>query len=152
MPSLKVRTDNRPSAISSFTLRVHAGVGDRARAPDHRRSAEKRQDLSARYRVRHSISRSLRPHRIDPMPLLLGSCYTANMTKEQLKKVLDRVLTWPPERQEDAAEILTSIEAQDRSPYRLTDEQAAEVRRRLADPNSKTVPFEEVFERYPKGE
>ena len=79
-------------------------------------------------------------------------CRTCSQSKEQLRKVLDRVLTWPPERQEDAAEILTSIEAQDRSPYRLTDEQAAEVRRRLADPNSKTVPFEEVFERYAKGE
>jgi hypothetical protein len=128
-------------------------VGDRGRAPDHHRSAEKRKDfVGALIACVNSISRSLRPHRIDPMPLLLGSCYTANMTKEQLREVLDRVLTWSPERQEDAAEILTSIETQDRSPYRLTDEQAAEVRRRLAHPNSKTVPFEEVFERYPKGE
>jgi hypothetical protein len=35
------------------------------------------------------------------------------MTREQVKEVLERVLTWPPERQEDAAEILMSIEAQD---------------------------------------
>jgi hypothetical protein len=33
------------------------------------------------------------------------------MTKDQVKKILDRVLTWSPERQEDAAEILMSIEA-----------------------------------------
>ena len=33
------------------------------------------------------------------------------MTKEQVKAVLDRVLTWPPERQEEAAEILLEIEA-----------------------------------------
>jgi hypothetical protein len=33
------------------------------------------------------------------------------MTKEQVKAVLDRVLTWPPERQEEAAEILMEIEA-----------------------------------------
>jgi hypothetical protein len=32
------------------------------------------------------------------------------MTKEQIKAVLDRVLTWPPERQRDAAEILESME------------------------------------------
>jgi hypothetical protein len=34
------------------------------------------------------------------------------MTKEQIKAVLDRVLTWPPERQEEAAEILLEIEAE----------------------------------------
>ena len=34
------------------------------------------------------------------------------MTKEQVKAVLDRVLTWPPERQEEAAEILLEIEAE----------------------------------------
>jgi hypothetical protein len=86
------------------------------------------------------------------MPLLLGSCYTANMTKEQLKKVLDRVLTRPPERQEDAAEILRSIEAQDRSPYRLTDEQAAEVRRSKTSSNGTVFEFGSASRRYPKGE
>jgi hypothetical protein len=34
------------------------------------------------------------------------------MTKEQIKAVLDRVLTWPPERQNEAAEILLEIEAE----------------------------------------
>jgi hypothetical protein len=34
------------------------------------------------------------------------------MTKEQVKAVLDRVLAWPPERQEEAAEILLEIEAE----------------------------------------
>jgi hypothetical protein len=45
------------------------------------------------------------------------------MTKEQVKAVLDRVLTWPNERQEDAAKVLALMEAQDASAYRLTDEQ-----------------------------
>ena len=63
-------------------------------------------------------------------------CYQPIMTREQVKEVLDRVLTWPPERQEDAAEILMSIEAQDRSGYRLTDEQLAELRRRRAEKNA----------------
>jgi hypothetical protein len=55
------------------------------------------------------------------------------MTKEQVKEILDRVLTWPLERQEDAARILTRMEEQDTTPYRLTDEQVKEVeRRRLA--------------------
>jgi putative addiction module component (TIGR02574 family) len=33
---------------------------------------------------------------------------------------------------------------------KLTDEQAAEIRRRLADPNRNTIPAEEVFARLRK--
>jgi hypothetical protein len=55
------------------------------------------------------------------------------VTKEQVKAILDRVLTWPPERQEDAARLLRDMELQDSSPYRLSEEQAEEVRRRQAD-------------------
>ena len=43
------------------------------------------------------------------------------MGKEQVKAVLDRVLTWPRERQEDAAKVLMLMESQDESLYRLTD-------------------------------
>jgi hypothetical protein len=70
------------------------------------------------------------------------------MTKDQVKEILDRVLTWPPERQADVAEVVALMEEQDNSALRLTDEQAAEVRRRLADPNRKTIPAEDVFKRY----
>jgi hypothetical protein len=63
------------------------------------------------------------------------------MTRDQVKEILDRVLTWPPERQEDAARLLAEMEEQDASPYRLTDEQAEEVARRRAD-------FSEGKERY----
>src|SRR5205085_12337894 len=70
------------------------------------------------------------------------------MTKDQIKAVLDRVLSWPPERQRDAAEILASLEAQDSSPLRLSAEQTAEVRRRQANPSSATIPIDEVFERF----
>lgn len=66
------------------------------------------------------------------------------MTKDQVKEILDRVLTWPAERQADAAEVLTLMEAQDTSTYRLTDEQAAEVRRRLAKKNPKYVSLSEA--------
>jgi hypothetical protein len=69
------------------------------------------------------------------------------MTKEQVKEVLDRVLTWPPERQEDAAEILMSIEAQDRSGYRLSDEQLAELRRRRAARTPESLTLAEFDER-----
>jgi hypothetical protein len=55
------------------------------------------------------------------------------MTKDQVKEILDRVLTWPPERQEDAARVLAEMEKQDTNSYRTTDEQAAEIERRRAD-------------------
>jgi hypothetical protein len=70
------------------------------------------------------------------------------MTKEQVKEILDRVLTWPPERQADVAQIVTLMEEQDKSSLRLSDEQVAEVRRRLADPNPKFLTLEEVRERF----
>jgi hypothetical protein len=70
------------------------------------------------------------------------------MTKEQVKAVLDRVLTWPAERQEDAARVLTEMEEQDTSTYQLTDEQLAEVKRRLADSTPKFLSLEEVRERF----
>jgi hypothetical protein len=55
------------------------------------------------------------------------------MTKEQVREILDRVLTWPQERQENAARVLAEMEEQDASAYRLSDEQAEEVRRRRRD-------------------
>ena len=70
------------------------------------------------------------------------------MTKEQVKAVLDRVLTWPPERQEDAVEILKAVEEQDASDLRLSDEQLAELRRRRAKSDPNRIPFDEVFKRF----
>ena len=70
------------------------------------------------------------------------------MTKNQVKAILDRVLSWPQQRQEAAARVLTQMEEQDTSPYRLTDEQVAEVKRRLADPEPKFLTLEEVRERF----
>jgi hypothetical protein len=65
------------------------------------------------------------------------------MTKEQVKEILDRVQTWPTERQADVAEVVKLMEAQDRSGLRLTDEQAAEVRRRRAQANPNTMTLAE---------
>jgi hypothetical protein len=65
-----------------------------------------------------------------------------------VKRILDRVLTWPEERQADVAHMLELMEEQDHSPVRLTDEQVAEVQRRLADPNPKFLTLEEVRERF----
>jgi hypothetical protein len=74
--------------------------------------------------------------------------YHSSMIKAELKEILDRVLTWPPERQADVAHMVELMEKQDSSALRLTDEQAAEVRRRLARPSPQTIPAEEVFKRF----
>ena len=67
--------------------------------------------------------------------------YHGAMTQDELKAILERVLTWPSKRQEDAVRVLNEMEKQDAAPYRLTDEQALEVERRRAD-------FAEGDERY----
>ena len=70
------------------------------------------------------------------------------MTRAQVKEILDRVLTWPPERQEDAARVLREMEEQDGSSLRLSADQVAEVRRRLSDPSPLTITAEDVFRRF----
>jgi hypothetical protein len=69
------------------------------------------------------------------------------MTRDQVKEILDRVLTWPAERQADVAHVVEIMEEQDRSELRLSEEQAAEVRRRLAEKNPKTITLAEFNER-----
>ncbi len=65
------------------------------------------------------------------------------MTEDQIHAVFDRVRQWPRERQEDAAEMRLLIEEQDASPYRLSDEQAAEVERRQRDQSRKLLTLSE---------
>ncbi len=67
----------------------------------------------------------------------------SNMSKPQVKDLLERVLTWPAERQDDAAEILALMEAQDQAGYGLSDEQVREVQRRRRDPNASHVTLNE---------
>ena len=66
------------------------------------------------------------------------------MTTKALKEVIERVQRWSQQRQDDAARMLLEMEAQDTSSYHLTDEQAAEVECRLADPNPKFLTLAEV--------
>ena len=73
--------------------------------------------------------------------------YNNAMTKEQVKEILDRVLNWPPERQADVVHVVELMEEQDSGMLRLSDEQAAEVRRRLAEKDPKTVTLAEFNER-----
>ena len=69
------------------------------------------------------------------------------MNRERVKEVLDRVLTWSPDRQEDAAAVLLGIEAQDESLLRLSEDQLAEVRHRRAATSSKKLTLAEFDER-----
>jgi hypothetical protein len=68
------------------------------------------------------------------------------MTKDQVKEILDRVLTWPAERQADVVHVVELMEEQDKSDLRLTDQQATEVRRRLAERNPSTLTLAEFSE------
>jgi len=70
-----------------------------------------------------------------------------HMTKDKVKEVLDRVLAWPPERQADVVHVVELMEEQDSSALRLSDEQAAEVRRRRAEETPKTRTLAEFNER-----
>jgi hypothetical protein len=74
--------------------------------------------------------------------------YDGGMTRDQVREILDRVLTWPVERQADVAHIVEMMEAQDNSGLRLSDEQVAEVKRRVADPNPTFLTLEQVRERF----
>jgi hypothetical protein len=69
------------------------------------------------------------------------------MTKDQVKQILDRVLTWS-QQQADVVQMVELMEEQDRAPLRLTDEQAAEVGRRLADSSPKFLTLEGVRARF----
>jgi hypothetical protein len=70
------------------------------------------------------------------------------MTKERVKEILDRVLTWPPERQADVAHAVELMEAQDQSDVRLTDEQLKEVRRRRGKRNPEYVSLPDARRRF----
>jgi predicted transcriptional regulator len=54
------------------------------------------------------------------------------MTKDQVKEILDRVLTWPAERQEDAAQLLLELEASEGEFYHPSDEEWAAIEEGLA--------------------
>jgi len=70
------------------------------------------------------------------------------MKDAEIKAVLDRVLTWPAERQEQAVRVLSEMEEQGTADLSLSDEQVAEVQRRLMEPNPKFLTLEEVRARF----
>jgi len=77
------------------------------------------------------------------------------MKTKLLEDVLERVETWPKERQQDAAWLLMAMEAQDSTPYRLTAEQREQVRAALKEVERGEVASDEqvaaMFDRYRGG-
>ena len=74
------------------------------------------------------------------------------MTKEQIEQILERVRTWPAERQEDAAAILLEMEQQDASFYELSEEELAEIEVALEEADRGEFATDEemkaLFDRY----
>jgi predicted transcriptional regulator len=55
------------------------------------------------------------------------------MTKTDIDAVLDRVKTWPPERQEDAVAMLLELEAASSEAYQLSEDELAEIEEGMAE-------------------
>ena len=69
------------------------------------------------------------------------------MTKDDVKQALDRVLTWPADRQAEVIDFIEALDTQDgEGAYTLSDEDAAEVQRRLNENDPETMTFEEWSE------
>ena len=67
------------------------------------------------------------------------------MSKEQIKAVLDRVLTWPPARQQDAAAMLLWLEAKEGELYHPSDDEWAAIQEGLSQAKrGEFVPDEEM--------
>ena len=54
------------------------------------------------------------------------------MTRDQVKEVIKRVLTWPRERQEDAAQMLLALEARQGELYHPDDDEWAAIEEGVA--------------------
>lgn len=71
------------------------------------------------------------------------------MTREMIEAVLDRVRTWPLERQEEAARLLLELEGEDTAIYRLDNEERADIRAALEeDARGEVASEEEVQETF----
>jgi predicted transcriptional regulator len=76
------------------------------------------------------------------------------MTRDQIDAILERVRTWPPERQEDAANVLLAMEAEGMAPYELSEEERRDIEEGLAEADRGEFATEEeiaaIFARYRK--
>jgi hypothetical protein len=74
------------------------------------------------------------------------------MTKDQIDRILDRVRTWPVERQKDAAQLLLGLEQQNASSDGLDEADWADLQEALAEAEREEPVSEEeiqaLFDRY----
>lgn len=103
-----------------------------------------------RFRPRHSLRLRLRvaQPRLTSVAREVQICYISSMTKDQVKEILDRVLTWPQADQEKVARFARQVEQLrdddgiSDDEWRIIEERAA--RRDLASDEE----VEAVFSRY----
>jgi hypothetical protein len=69
------------------------------------------------------------------------------MTREQVKEILDRVLTWPADEQEKIAELVCAVE-QLRAGDDITDEEWETIESREGEDFATDEEVEAVFNRY----
>jgi len=73
-------------------------------------------------------------------------CYTAGMTKDQVKTVLNRVPSWPQERQQELAELALEIEAElAGNPYHATADELVAIDEGLAGEAASEAEVDAVF-------
>ena len=58
---------------------------------------------------------------------ITGIAFRGRLTGMTVKELLERVLTWPPSRQQDAVELLLALEAHDGELYHPSDEEWAAI-------------------------
>ena len=74
------------------------------------------------------------------------------MTKEQVKAVLERVLSWPPDRQEELAEIALEMEAEIRDGvYHATPEELRAIDEADADGVASPEEVEAAYKSFRRG-
>ena len=71
-------------------------------------------------------------------------CYPRAMAIAVLQTILDRIDSWPEERQKEAAEYLASLESRrSGEDLHVSDEDLAEIDRRIANPSLRRLDLDE---------
>lgn len=77
------------------------------------------------------------------------------MIKTEIDAVLERVRTWPAEKQEDALRALLEIEAEGTEVYKLSDDERAEIEASIAEADRGEFATDEevaaIFSRHRRG-